>query len=71
MEKLSETHSIEFTETDASYCIVANKYAIVYNRFVDHCFVKDIDTGKIVVNFNRTTITARELLDWMARISKE
>lgn len=66
-----EIHSIKFVNSDAAYVIVANKLAIVYRKLDNECFVKDVDNDKIIVSFNKPSITVPELLDWIARIAKE
>jgi DNA topoisomerase VI subunit A len=66
-----ESHSIKFVNSDAAYVIVANKFAIVYRKLNNECFVKDVDTDKIIVSFNEPPISVPELLDWIARIAKE
>ena len=66
-----ETHSIKFINSDAAYVIVVNKFAIVYRKLNNECFVKDVDNDKIIVSFNEPSITVPELLDWIARIAKE
>lgn len=66
-----ESHSIKFINSDASYVIVVNKFAIIYRKLNNECFVKDVDNDKIIVSFNEPSITVPELLDWIARIAKE
>lgn len=66
-----ESHSIKFINSDAAYVIVVNKFAIVYRKLNNECFVKDVDNDKIIVSFNEPSITVPELLDWIARIAKE
>ena len=66
-----ESHSIKFVNSDAAYVIVVNKFAIVYRKLNNECFVTNVDTDKIIVSFNEPSITVPELLDWIARIAKE